>query len=154
LRRVLFLPEQPYMVPGTLRDQFVTAAANGPVTDERILDVLRRLHLEALVERLGGLDAEHDWRTTLSLGEQQLIAFARLLLAEPDFAFLDHAASALSESRRAEVYRLLAGTRTSYLSVGDRQPSLLDCHDTLPELRPDGSWTAGPINAERTTAPA
>jgi putative ATP-binding cassette transporter len=141
-RRVMFLPEQPYLVPGTLRDQFLPAAAEGTVSDEHILDVLRKLHLEGLVERLGGLDVEHDWATTLSLGERQAIAFARLLLAQPDFAFLDDAASSLSESRRAEIYRLLAQTPISYVSVGERQPSLVDSHDTILELRPDGSWTA------------
>jgi putative ATP-binding cassette transporter len=144
--RVMFLPEQPYMVPGTLRDQFLTAAPGGAAGDERIRGVLRKLGLETPAERLGGLDTEHDWRATLSLGEQQLIAFARLLLAEPAFAFLDDAASALSEERRAEVYGLLAATGISYISVGDRQPSLLGCHDTLLELRPDGSWSAGPIH--------
>jgi vitamin B12/bleomycin/antimicrobial peptide transport system ATP-binding/permease protein len=145
--RVLFLPAKPYMVPGTLRDQFTISAPPGGLTDERILDMLRKLHLEDLVRRLGGLDAEHDWGAVLSLGEQQLIAFARLLLVQPQFAFLDSAVSALSESRRAEVYRLLANTGISYLSIGERQPSLLDSHDTLLELRPDGSWAAGPIAA-------
>ena len=111
--------------------------------------MLRKVHLETLVQQVGGLDAEQDWETTLSLGERQLIAFARLLLAEPEFAFLDDAASALNESRRAEVYQLLARTGISYISVGDRQPSLLGCHDTLLELRPDGSWSAGPINPKQ-----
>jgi putative ATP-binding cassette transporter len=150
-RRVMFLPEQPYLVPGTLRDQF-QAAPDGPPGDERILDVLRKVGLELLVRRLGGLDTEHKWETVLSLGERQLIAFARLLLAEPDFAFLDDAASALSESRRAEVYRLLADTGISYISVGERRPSLLGSHDTILELRPDGTWSAGPIDAEQGQA--
>jgi ABC-type uncharacterized transport system fused permease/ATPase subunit len=75
-----------------------------------------------------------------------------LLLAEPDFAFLDNAANALSEPQRAEVYRLLAGTRISYISVGDCQPSVLGTHDTILELRPDGTWSAGPINPEQEQA--
>jgi putative ATP-binding cassette transporter len=141
---VQFLPEQPYMIPGSLRDQFPKAREGG-VSEERILRVLRKVHLETLTQQIGGLDAEHDWGATLSLGEQQFIAFARLLLAEPDFAFLDHAASALSEPQRAEVYQLLASTAISYISVRDRQPSFLGSHDTLLELRPDGSWSAAPI---------
>jgi ABC-type molybdate transport system ATPase subunit len=56
------------------------------------------VRLERLVQRLGGLDASHEWDKTLSLEEQQRIAFARLLLTKPDFAFLDHAGSALSEA--------------------------------------------------------
>jgi putative ATP-binding cassette transporter len=144
--RVMFLPEEPYLVPGTLRDQFLVAAREGALTEERIRDVLRKLDLEGPVQRLGGLDAERDWDIALSLGERQLLGFARLLLAEPDFAFLDDAASALSEPRRAQVYRLLAETGISYISVGERQPSLLGCHDTVLELRPDGSWSAAPID--------
>src|SRR5262249_19760880 len=139
-QRVMFLPERPYMVPGTLRDQFLTAAPAGAAGDERIREALRKVGLDDLPRYFGGLDVEHDWGMLLSLGEQQLIAFARLLLAEPDFAFLDNAASALSEARRAEVYRLLAGTRISYISVGEPQPGVLGCHDTRVELRPDGSW--------------
>jgi putative ATP-binding cassette transporter len=148
-QRVMFLPEQPYLVPGTLRDQFLTAPGEAAASDDRILDVLRKLHLDNLIERLGGLDAEHDWECTLSLGQRQLIAYARLLVAQPDFAFLDDAASALSESRRAEVYHLLADTGTSYLSVGDRQPSMLQSHDTAVDLHQDGTWSSGPAKPGR-----
>jgi putative ATP-binding cassette transporter len=142
--RIQFLPERPYMVPGTLRDQLFTTYKD-KVPDERVLRVLNEVRLEALVGRVGGLDVEHDWRTTLSLGEQQLIAFARLLLAEPEFAFLDEAASALSERQRADLYQLLARTGITYVSVGDCQSSLLESHDTLLELHSDGTWTAGPV---------
>ncbi len=148
-QRVMFLPERPYMVPGTLRDQFLAATPEGAPGDDRVRDVLRKVGLGWLADGAGGLDAERDWGTVLSLGEQQLLAFARLLLAEPDFAFLDNAASALGEARRAEVYRLLAGTGISYVSVGEPQPGVMGCHDTLVELRPDGSWSAEPINPAR-----
>ena len=69
----MFLPEQPYITPGTLRDQFLTAARDGAVSDEQILDALRKVHLETLVQQVGGLDAEQNWETTLSLGERQMI---------------------------------------------------------------------------------
>jgi putative ATP-binding cassette transporter len=111
-----------------------------------VLNVLRDVRLDALVGRVGGLDTEHDWRTTLSLGEQQLIAFARLLLAHPDYAFLDEPASALSERQRVELYQLLAQTGITYVSVGDSQPSLLQTHDTMLGLHSDGTWTTGPVN--------
>jgi putative ATP-binding cassette transporter len=144
-RRVLFLPEQPYFEPGTLRDQFHCAAAADELTDDRILAALRAVGLEHLVERTGGLDIELDWAAVLTLGEQQLVAFARLLMAEPDFAFLDHAASALTEPQRAELYRLLASTPITYVSVANGQPGLRQHHDTMLELRPDGTWAALPI---------
>ncbi len=143
--RVMFLPEQPYMVLGTLREQFLAAAHDGQVNEDRILDAMKKVGLENLTPRVGGLDTEHDWTSTLSLEEQQRMAFARLLLVEPDFAFLHDAATALSESDRSEMYQLLSQTGISYISVGDRQPSLLGKHDTLVELRADGSWAAEPI---------
>jgi putative ATP-binding cassette transporter len=142
----MFLPEQPYLVPGTLRDQFSSTACMGEVSNERIEEVIRQLHLESLVKQLGGLDAEHEWRTTLSLGEQQLIAFARLLAAGPQLALLDRATSAINEARRAELYQILKNTDISYLSVGERQPSLLQSHDTLLELHLDGTWSEAPID--------
>lgn len=143
--RVLFLPEQPYMLPGTLRDQFIMPGSDGEATDQRMFEALNQVHLETLVRREGGLDAERDWAAMLSLGEQQRLAFARLLVAEPDFAFLDHATSAMTDAQEAELYQLLAGKGISCISVGDRRPSLLGCHDTLLELRPDGGWSARPI---------
>lgn len=74
----MFLPEQPYFVPGRLRDQFLTGDVEGTTSDEEVLGVLRTLHLETAIEQLGGLDATHDWGTVLSLAEQQLLSFARL----------------------------------------------------------------------------
>lgn len=151
-QRVMFLPEQPYLVPGTLREQFSTAARNGPVSDDRIRDALQKVGLERLIERLGGLDTEHDWASVLSLAEQQRTAFARLLMVEPDFAFLHNAVSALNEPEQSEIYQLLAETGTSYISVGDRQPNLLGKHDTLIELRPDGSWSSETIKSSERDA--
>jgi putative ATP-binding cassette transporter len=147
-QRVLFLPEQPYLVPGTLRTLFRAAAPPGHVTDERIWEVLRAVGLEALVQELGGLDVKHDWAKVLSLGEQQLLAFARLLLAEPDFAFLDHAASALSERQQTTLYQLLSRTAISYVCVGDGHPGQREHYDTRLELRADGTLAAGPDRAE------
>ncbi len=147
-RRVLFLPEQPYLVPGTLRDQFRTVAGPAELTDERIFDALRAVGLGSLVERTGGLDVEHDWAAMLSLGERQLLAFARLLLARPDFALLHHAASALSAPQRATLYQLLSRTGTTYVSCEEDQPDLCAHHDTRLELRADGTWTTAPIRPE------
>ena len=147
--RVLFLPERPYMVPGTLRDQFIAIAADRVHSDEELLAVLGKVRLQGLVDRLGGLDVGSNWETALSLKEQQVIAFAHLLLAEPDFAFLDNAASALSEPHEAEVYQLVARTAVTDVSTGARRPSLLAAHDVVLELRRDGSWAVSPISAQR-----
>jgi putative ATP-binding cassette transporter len=141
---VLFLPQRPYTMPGMLRDQFCNTMAGENCPEDRVAAVLHELGLEGFVGQAGGLDAEQDWSSVLSLGEQQLVAFARLLLAAPAYAFLDHATSALSEPRQAAVYEMLSRSDITYVTVGDRTPSLLEHHDLLLVLQEDGSWTTEP----------
>lgn len=70
---------------------------------------------------MGGLDAELDWAHTLSLGEQQRIAFLRLLLHRPAVAFLDEATGALDETAEAALYLHLMRTCDCVISVGARK---------------------------------
>lgn len=79
-----------------------------------------------LVERVGGLEAEAEWSHVLSLGEQQRVAFLRLLLHSPKLAFLDEATGALDSATEAALYTALQRYCTSYVSVGEavvRQPA-------------------------------
>jgi putative ATP-binding cassette transporter len=143
---LVFLPQQPYLVPGSLRDQLLYASPHDEVSDDTIHAVLRRVQFEPIVERVGGLDAEHEWRNVLSRGEQQQLAFARLLLAEPPFAFLDEATSALEPQQGRTLYAVLARTPITYVSVAS-DLGLFDYHDQLLELRGEGSWrTLGRTN--------
>ncbi len=71
-----------------------------------------------LVERVGGLEAEAEWSHVLSLGEQQRVAFLRLLLHSPRLAFLDEATGALDSATEAALYTALRRYCTSYVSVG------------------------------------
>jgi putative ATP-binding cassette transporter len=146
-RQILFLPQWPYMAPGTLRDQFLEVVPEAELTDQRLRDVLRDVGLGSLPDRVGGLGARHDWAGVLSPGEQQLVAVARLLLARPAYALLDRAGSALDESHRARLYQLLARTPITYVSIGDHEPALEEHHDRVLELRPDGSWAVEPLAA-------
>ena len=75
------------------------------------------MHAE-LVERVGGLEAEAEWSHVLSLGEQQRVAFLRLLLHSPRLAFLDEATGALDSATEAALYTALRRYCTSYVSVG------------------------------------
>ncbi len=159
LERMMFLPQQPYLTLGSLRDQLLYNTPPGePVSDDRLLAVLQDVQLEPLLERVGGLDVEQrDWTSILTLGEQQSLAFARLLLVVPEFAFLDEAVSALSAKRVRSLYELLAQTATTYISVGSEQ-DLLEYHDQVLQLRGDGTWTAthevGTPEAEWSIVPA
>jgi vitamin B12/bleomycin/antimicrobial peptide transport system ATP-binding/permease protein len=141
---VVFVPPRPYTVPGTLRDQLTYACPKGGLTDERILAVLDRVKFGPVLERVGGLDAERDWPNTLSVGEQQVLAFARLLLARPRFVILDGATGALDAPRERLLYSELARNDITYISIGD-SPSLRDYHDVRLELLEDGEWRLRPV---------
>ena len=140
LADIVFLPQQPYLRPGPLRDQLLYGTRRGGVPDECLQEVLREVGFEAVLERVGGLDAEADWANTLSLGEQQLVAFARLLLARPRFAFLDEATGALDEAAGRRLYEALSATPIAYVSVAGN-PGLAEYHDLVLELGPNGAWS-------------
>ena len=141
--QMMFLPQKPYTIFGTFRDQLLYGLHDRGITAERLREVLRSLKLEPVVQRVGGLDAERDWPTTLSVGEQQLLAFARLLLASPPFAFLDQPISSLGPQRGKQLYALLATTPITYLSVGDHT-HLEEYHDVVLDLAEDGTWRTWP----------
>ena len=88
LHDVMFLPQRPYMILGSLRAQLCYPRTAG-VSDDDLRRELSQVNLLDLLERIGGLDAEFNWPDVLSGGEQQRVAFARLFLNRPRFAFLD-----------------------------------------------------------------
>ena len=92
---ILFLPQQPYMLLGSLRSQLLYPNPERAVTDHELRELLAKVRLPDLADRFGGLEVEMDWQKVLSIGEQQRLAFARLLLTRPRFAILDEATSAL-----------------------------------------------------------
>jgi putative ATP-binding cassette transporter len=85
------------------------------------------------------LDRVMDWINVLSIGEQQRVAFARLFLRNPLFAFLDEATSALDEDNQAQVYQLLKTSGIGFISVGHRT-TLIPFHNRILELDRSGSW--------------
>ena len=138
---MMFLPQAPYMILGSLRDQLLFP--NAAATDEQLLALLKLVNLPELADRVGGLDAVHDWDMKLSPGERQRVAFARLLLAKPKFAFLDEATSSLDEANEDYLYSLLQKTGTTFVSVGHR-PSLRKYHANVLELLGEGKWRQMP----------
>ena len=136
---VLFLPQTPYMLLGTLREQLIYPNLRKNITDLEIQDALKQVNLEDLSERMGSLDTEKDWSAVLSVGEQQRLAFARILLSQPKYAILDEATSALDVINERRLYQLLRSLNITYISVGHR-PSLVDYHQTVLDLGGDRDW--------------
>jgi len=134
--RVMFLPQKPYLPLGTLRRALIYPfAEKDSPPDEKLKKILQTVELPALTEKL---DVADDWSRILSLGEQQRLAFARVLLSEPDYIFLDEATSALDEPREIEMYKLLREKlpKVTVVSVGHRS-TLFKLHDV--ELNLDGA---------------
>lgn len=120
LEEMLFLPQRPYMILGTLREQLIYPNAKVDLSDEELHQVLHRVNLSDLAERFGGFENEQDWSDLLSLGEQQRLAFARLLVTKPRYAILDEATSALDINNEEHLYSLLLETGITFISVGHR----------------------------------
>ena len=138
--QLMFLPQRPYMVEGSLRDQLLYPYPDRGASDEEITETVTAVNLGDVLERVDGdLTRVVDWSNVLSLGEQQRIAFARLFLRKPKFAFLDEATSALDEDNQEALYHLLRKTKIGYISVGHRT-TLVPYHDRLLVLDRSGSW--------------
>ncbi|XP_010480191.1 PREDICTED: ABC transporter D family member 2, chloroplastic isoform X3 [Camelina sativa] len=169
---VLFLPQRPYMVLGTLRQQLLYPAWSAtveeatlggskidgstpllirddgnekckkPTTDD-LMRTLEKVCLGHIADRFGGLDSIHEWSSVLSLGEQQRLAFARLLLSQPKLALLDESTSALDEANEALLYQQIQSADITYLSIGHRR-TLTKFHNKILRIS-----TADPKSKER-----
>jgi len=148
---VFFLPQRPYMQMGTLRSQIIYPMNETDLTDERLLELLQEVQLESLAERVGGLDASHDWEKQLSIGEQQRLAFARVLARAPRIVILDEATSALDSANEAALYERLRANGTTLISIAHR-PAVLKHHTHVLELKGEGAWqvhAAGDFSFDR-----
>jgi vitamin B12/bleomycin/antimicrobial peptide transport system ATP-binding/permease protein len=133
LDQMLFLPQRPYMVLGSLRDQMLYPNGSKTIEDEQLKQILIQVNLPDLEQRHGGLDTKQNWSEVLSLGEQQRLIFARLLVNKPICAILDEATSALDPSNEQLLYQQLQAFGMTFLSVGHRE-SLSNYHESILEL--------------------
>ena len=138
INEMLFLPQRPYMLLGTLREQLIYPY-NLDRPDETLAQALKQVNLSELPERFGGFNTIHDWLSVLSLGQQQRLAFARVMLSQPAYAMMDEATSALDIDNERALYSMLADMKAVYVSVGHR-PSLLEYHQKVLELHPNSTW--------------
>ncbi|KAL8171042.1 hypothetical protein V2J09_022846, partial [Rumex salicifolius] len=180
---IFFLPQKPYMVLGTLRQQLLYPTwsefqpsdisdrsdcppfllrhlayqatrerTQKPTTDD-LVKVLEDVRLGYILSRLNGLDSTCEWSSVLSLGEQQRLAFARLLLAKPDLVLLDEATSALDVDNEAHLYNLIEAAGITYISVGHRR-TLYNHHNKVLQLKrcdpiaAESNWLVEPIVKE------
>ena len=131
-RRAFFLPQKPYIPLGSLRDALTYPGSGEGIAEERLTAILAQVGLAYLAP---DLDKADNWAQRLSGGEQERVAFARVLLAEPATIFLDEATSALDEGSEAAIYRMLRGLpwHPTIVSVGHRS-TLRAFHDGVLDL--------------------
>ncbi|MBD2299208.1 ABC transporter ATP-binding protein/permease [Nostoc sp. FACHB-190] len=139
LQEVLFLPQRPYIILGTLREQLLYPHTDRKMSDRELEAVLEQVNLQHLLTRVKGFDTEVPWENILSLGEQQRLAFARLLITHPSFTILDEATSALDLKNESNLYQQLQATKTTFISVGHRE-SLFNYHQWVLELSAESTW--------------
>ena len=139
LAKMLFLPQRPYIILGTLRQQLLYPHTNEQVSDEELENILKKVNLQHLLTDKNTLDKQVNWEQILSLGEQQRLAFARLLITKPTFTILDEATSALDLANEASLYQQLQESETTFISVGHRE-SLFNYHRWVLELTENSHW--------------
>jgi len=136
---LMFIPQKPYMLLGSLREQLCYPQPPERFGDSQLRHALEEVRLSELVSRYPDLGVKEDWPRLLSLGEQQRLAFARLLLNSPRFVVLDEATSALDVATEKRLYQLLVDRELAFVSVGHR-PTLTAYHNTVLELDGSGAW--------------
>ncbi|MDR3555550.1 MAG: ABC transporter ATP-binding protein/permease [Syntrophobacteraceae bacterium] len=145
----LFLPQKPYLPPGTLSNALSYPHSNGYRQEdfERVLEQCRLGHLGSSLQHV------EDWSHALSPGEQQRLAFSKILLAKPDFIFLDETTASVDEETEGALYELLRKylPNSGVVSVGHRG-TLLAFHSE--RLVFDGpAWEIGQLRDRASSHP-
>ena len=153
---VFYLPQKPYNVIGDLRDQLMypenTAAAREALTDKKLAGLLKMVGLEYLMatDTDAGADKGLSLAATLSLGETQRLAMARLFYHIPTYAILDECTSAVSSDMERMLYKICAEKAITCITISHR-PALEEFHHTKLELDGRGTYSLQDIDElERT----
>jgi putative ATP-binding cassette transporter len=142
----MFLSQMPYVPLGNLRAVVSYPTEEGDIDDGTLKRTLEQVALPHLVHRL---DEVEDWAKVLSPGEQQRIAFARILLTKPKAVFLDESTSALDEGLEYLLYTLIRTELPDTILVSVSHRKALEQHHTHElELLGEGEWRFGRVGGE------
>jgi len=148
--KLFYVPQRPYLTLGTLRDQVIYPHSRDDMikirnlTDNDLINLLKDVSLESLVNRPGGLDAINDWGDVLSGGEKQRLAMARVFYHRPQFAILDECTSAVSVDVEGRMYTRCAELGITLFTVSHRA-SLWKYHEVLLRFDGRGNYECRPI---------
>lgn len=129
---MMFLPQRPYMPLGTLAGSIAYPQSEDKTDRELLIQALRTVNLEEFIPML---DINERWDRLMSLGQQQRLAFARLLVHKPRWIFLDEATSALDEENQRQMMSLFSDQlkESTLISIG-HQPGLAEYHHRTLQL--------------------
>ncbi|KAF4964182.1 hypothetical protein FSARC_7879 [Fusarium sarcochroum] len=122
---IMFLPQRPYLSPGTLRDQVIYPDGHVDMKEKRkseddLKNVLEASRLGYLPDREGGWDTRKEWKDVLSGGEKQRMGFARLLYHEPQYAIVDEGTSAVSSDVEGLLYETCKERGITLITISTR----------------------------------
>ncbi|KAG0167523.1 hypothetical protein DFQ30_005984 [Apophysomyces sp. BC1015] len=163
-RDIFYIPQRPYLLLGTLRDQIlypdtIEDMHKRKVTDDDLLEILKVVQIEHIVEREGGWDSEKEWMLALSGGDKQRkvlsgerqIAMARLFYHSPRYAILDECTSAVSMDIEKIMYTHATELGISLLTVSHR-PSLWKYHNFILQYDGQGGYVFTKLDAQKRLA--
>ena len=144
-KRVMFTPQVPYLCCGSLRDQLTYGMRQREaalVPDEMLREALDDVGLSWLLTTLGSFDGtDGTWTETLSPGESQRLAFARILVRRPTVCLLDESTSSLDGKSERAMYGLLQARLPGLTMVSISHRDLSSFHTRKLLLSGGGTWS-------------
>ena len=150
---IFYIPQRPYLSCGTLRQQIIYPDSSREmhdkgVTDADLLRILSTVEIDNLVNRVGGWDAEEEWRDVLSGGLQQRVAMARLFYHAPKYAILDECTSSVTLEIEKAMYDNAKALGITLMTVSHRR-SLWKYHQNILQFDGQGAYIFTKLDAER-----
>ena len=150
---LFYIPQRPYLSRGDLRSQIIYPdslyefrAKQG--SDAELLDILKTLEIDHVVNRPGGWDAIEEWRDVFSGGIQQRIAMARLFYHKPKYAILDECTSSVTMEMERKMYETAKSLGTTLMTVSHRR-SLWKYHSKILQFDGQGGYFFGNLDADK-----
>ncbi|MCJ1243958.1 hypothetical protein MMC30_001155 [Trapelia coarctata] len=150
---IFYIPQRPYLSCGTLRQQIIYPDSlremrDKGVSDADLLRILNTVEIENIVDRVGGWDAEEEWRDVLSGGLQQRVAMARLFYHAPKYAILDECTSSVTLEIEKAMYDNVKALGITLMTVSHRR-SLWKYHQNILQFDGQGAYIFTKLDAER-----
>lgn len=142
---IRFLPDRPYLPPGTLRQVLVNSNSGVAQEDPTIIRVLELVGLPDILKRTGGLDVEQEWDSLLSAHEQRLVSFARIIITRPRFVVIANPYRDMAPQIRKKVAEILMQAQATLIVMGSQDSGGVDPNpghfDKIIDLKSSGEWS-------------